>query len=399
MTYLHIILLFFLSCVIRVEGQNCNPRDTVPKPKGVLDQPAEFSGPKGINPNDALLNEVRIGLFLPRDSLNNGGQSLLNAATLAIDELNFTGGYKGIPYRLINRWSSDPWGAGSKEMIKLVYQDSVLAVIGSINGIETHIAEQIATKAWLPLLSPISADPTLTYIRIPWIFRLPPEYKAQSEVLVREGVKLGKMEKIGLITANNHDGRIFAEDLNDVLSKNQIWPIFHFEVSRTDFEDYTIVQRILSFNPYSIIICLSKENILKLLSELENHTPKIDIFIPWIPGLDYDEITNYYRGKMHYIEPFQRSANPEYEKFASKYYSRYGSKPTFGAAYTYDAAYILAGALQKSGLNRARLREYISMMENFHGVTGNISWDNGGGNKAQPIYRSISGGDYSSRPD
>jgi len=308
---------------------------------------------------------------------------------MAIEEINHSGGYNGIPYKLINRWSSDPWGAGSKEMIKLVYQDSVWGVIGSIDGNATHIAEQIATKAWLPLLSPISADPTLTYIRIPWIFRLPPDYKAQAEVIVNEGITYGHTENIGLITENSHDGHIFLNELKDIMIRNSISPTFHFEVSLSDLDVQSIVLRTISFNPRSLIIFLPKDAIIKLLSGFEALKQRIDISIPWIPGIDCEIFSRYYKGNIYCVEPFLRSSNPTYQEFASRYQKNYKSTPLFSAAYMYDAVHILTCALKTSGLNRARLRDIIGEMKSLQGVTGRITWDNGGGNQTQPVLKAV----------
>jgi branched-chain amino acid transport system substrate-binding protein len=380
-----LLLVVFLDS--NLESQIIDGPDSLKIQRSVHDSPTEFSGWKGDTYDLNRITEIRIGLFLPADSLDHLGKSLINSANLAIDDINARGGYDGIPFRLFKRWSLDPWGAGSKEMIKLVYQDSVLAVIGSIDGDATHIAEQIVTKARLPLLSPISADPTLTYIRIPWIFRLPPDYGSQAEVLFNHEFNFERMKKIGLITANNHDGRIFAKALHDVLKNKQISPVFHFEVSKSDLDFPSIVQRIISFDPQSIIICLSTDNIVKLLPGLGDYKQEMDVFIPWIPGLNYNILGKYYRGDIHYIEPFLRTSNPAYEKFDNKYYKRYGSKPTFGAAYTYDALHILFHALQKTGPNRAKLRDAIAGIKEYEGVTGKITWDNGGGNVARPVLR------------
>jgi len=360
--------------------------------RSVLDSPVQFSGFTGDTMDIESIKEIRIGLFFPVDSLEKTNNQLINAANLAIKEINEKGGYNGIPYRLINRWSIDPWGAGSKEMIKLVYKDSVWAVIGSIDGEVTHIAEQIITKAWVPLLSPISADPTLNYIRIPWIFRLPPDFKVQSELLVTQGIKSGRMKDIGLIIESSHDGRVFAEELNDVLCNNQMSPVFYFQVAKDKFDIQFIVNHMNSFNASSIIVYLSKKNIIKLLRALETGTQQLTVFVPWIPGLDQNLFTQSFKVDLYFIEPFSRSPNGAYEKFADEFYRNFGSIPTFGAAYTYDAVYILARALQKSGLNRVRLREAISTMSDFQGVTGKVSWDNAGSNNVQPVYQRLSGG-------
>ena len=385
---LTILFLFFFG-LAQSDGQVITRNDSLELPKSVFDAPVDFSGWKGNKQNPQIIKEIRIGLFMPADSLNLLSQQMMRAASMAIEEINLSGGYHGIPYVLINRWATNPWGAGSKEVIKLVYRDSVWAVIGSIAGAATHVAEQIVTKAWLPLLSPISADPTLTYIRIPWIFRLPPDFKAQSEVIVNEGTHTGHLEQVGLITENNHDGHIFAKELNDVMNEMEVFPIFHFEVNSSDLDIQSIVQRMISFHPASIIICLSQDKIIKMLSELEIHKQLIDVFLPWIAGLNGDKLKQYYGGQIYCIEPFLRSNDPIYKVFAGRYQKRYQSKPLFGAAYTYDAVHILARAFQKSGLNRARLRDAIGAMDEIQGVTGKICWDNGGGNQTQPVLRAL----------
>jgi branched-chain amino acid transport system substrate-binding protein len=112
--------------------------------------------------------------------------------------------------------------------------------------------------------------------------------------------------------------------------------------------------------------------------------------IPWIPGLNYKDLRQFYSGDIYCIEPFNRLSNTNYEKFARKYKKLYGVNPTFGAAYTYDAVHILARAIKKSGLNRTHLRKAIFELQDFKGVTGHINWDNGGGNLAQPVLRVIS---------
>ncbi len=360
--------------------------------RSVLDSPIQFSGFTGDTMGIKSIKEIRIGLFFPVDSLDKTKNHLINAAELAIREINERGGYDGIPYRLINRWSNDPWGAGSKEMIKLVYKDSVWAVIGSIDGEVTHIAEQIITKAWVPLLSPISADPTLNYIRIPWIFRLPPDFKVQSELLVNQSIKSGRMKDIGLIIESSHDGRVFFEELNDVLCNYHMSPIFYFQVAKDEFDIQFIVNHMNSFSASSIILYLSNKNIVKLLRALETDAQRLTVLIPWIPGLDQNLFAQSFKVDLYFIQPFLRSPNRAYEKFADEFYRNFGSMPTFGAAYTYDAVYILARALQKSGLNRIRLREAISTMSDFQGVTGKVSWDNAGSNIVQPVYQKLPGG-------
>jgi ABC-type branched-subunit amino acid transport system substrate-binding protein len=52
---------------------------------------------------------------------------------------------------------------------------------------------------------------------------------------------------------------------------------------------------------------------------------------------------------------------------------------------------LLADALETSGLNRAALRDAIMAHAGFVGATGAIAWDNGGGNRVEPVLRVLRG--------
>jgi len=373
-----------------LKGQSLNKTDTSEKPISVFDKPVDFSGWQGDILNPEELSEIRIGLFMPNDRTNPTALPILNSAHLAISESNAAGGFYGIPFRLVERWAYDPWGAGSKEMIKMVYQDSVWAVIGSLDGNTTHIAEQIVTKAWLPLLSPVSSDPTLTYIRIPWMFRLSPDYKSQAKVIVNRGIRVQSLKKVGLITDADHDGRIFAKEIIAALKSELDHPLFHFEVPVSNSNFNEITQRAITFKVDGMIIYLQRGDVTKLLSQLQKNDCSISVFLPWIPGLDIENLSKVYDGPTYFVEPFLHSDSPVYASFKQNYHQRYGTFPPPSAAYTYDAVHLLVRSLNESGLNRSRLRDAIAQIDNYHGVTGKISWDNGGGNQALPILRSLS---------
>jgi branched-chain amino acid transport system substrate-binding protein len=350
-----------------------------------LDTPVSFSGWKGAVADPEKLQEIRLGFFVTEDSADPVGGPMLNAATLALEAANSRGGFQGVPFRLVIRWASDPWGAGSKEVIKLVYQDSVWALIGSLDGKATHVAEQVITKAWVPLISPVSADPTLTYIRIPWIFRLPPNDQVQAQVILERGIEALSLQRVGLITSTDHDGRIFAERMVRAMTRKNIPPVFHFQVPLSNVTFNHIVDRVAQFNPAGVIMRLPRAKTLEILSCFQNNAVDIPILIPWIPGLLEEDLTKQYDGDILYVQPFTETGNPAYAVFAKVYEERYGIPPTPCAAYTYDAVNLLVQSLQTSGLNRASLRNSIELNDNYQGVTGIISWDNGGGNRVGTV--------------
>ncbi len=100
---------------------------------------------------DAAGRELKIGLFGPR-------AEEIAARTPAAG------------YRFAGVSSDVPWGKASTELVKLVYDPAVIALIATDRA-SAHLAEQIAVKTFVPVLA-ISSDRTLTSANIPWIFRL-----------------------------------------------------------------------------------------------------------------------------------------------------------------------------------------------------------------------------------
>ncbi|UCG86487.1 MAG: ABC transporter substrate-binding protein [Gemmatimonadota bacterium] len=356
--------------------------DSVPT---VLDTPVDFSGFRGVAADAARLDEVRIGLFAPMDERDPVGSHMYRAAQLAVEQLNASGGFEGVPLRIVTRWDDDPWRGGSKQMIRLVYEDSVWAVIGSVNGDATHVAEQVVTKAWLPLVSPVSADPTLTYIRIPWIFRLPPDDRVQAQAVVRDGMLKLRLERVGLITSTDHDGRVFAEEMLGQMHAAASPPLFHLQLSLQDLDYDQITRRVRSFQPGGIVMRLPLAEVPALLEQLRNGDVTVPVLLPWIPGAEISEFQGRYDGTILSVMPFAAADNSRYARFARAYRDRYGVHPTPTAAYTYDAVNLVVQSLEESGLNRTTLRDAIAGGSGYEGVTGVIRWDNAGGNRAQAV--------------
>jgi branched-chain amino acid transport system substrate-binding protein len=372
-----------------IHGQYPDIRKSQTQIRTISDTPVEFTGQKADLFSSENAREVRIGLFLPEDKNDHLSRSVNNAAVLAISEFNEEGGYNGVPYRLIRRWSDVPWKAGSREVIKLVYEDSVVAIIGSTNGNSTHIAEQIAAKAWIPLLSPISADPTLTQIRIPWMFRLTPDFASQSKILVQDGLNQLSSNRVGIICSSDHDGRVFAQEIQKALINQNVIPSFHFNITSFTTDYAKIADRIRSFNVDAVFVYMNPDQVINFLGVWEQEEHNVVFFLPWTPGLTGDLLADLFRSQIYLVKPFQAEKNAAYQSFLTRYKRQFGERPLAAAAYIYDAFQLLRYAVEKSGLNRQKLRDTISNIPILGGVTGDISWDNTGGNISSPILEKI----------
>lgn len=352
--------------------------------KRMLDDPLQFTGPDSLKMKLNELDEIRIGFFAPKSN-HPVGQAMWQGTSLAVEQINDKGGIFGVPISLIQRWADDPWGAGSKEVIRLVYEDKVWAVIGSIDGDTTHITEQIVTKVHVPLLAPVSSDPTLTHIRIPWMFRLPPDEASQVKVLIDEMMENRSFKRIGIITSTDHDGRIAAYEFEQALKQKQCPPIFHFRIPPTFESGRDFITRITAQKPDAILMRVTFNSMQGILNEFQHAKLDIPIFIPWIPGISIKNLQKIWSQELIFVEPFCLDDNRKASKdFCKRYISRYKESPLFSAGYAYDAVNLIAEAFRRSGPSRLGLRKALAELTGFKGVTGAINWDNGGGNTTPP---------------
>lgn len=94
-------------------------------------------------------------------------------------------------YRFVGIASEAAWGKASTELVNLAYDDSLIGFIATDRN-SSHLAEQIAVKAFFPLIA-LSSDRTLTTSNIPWILRLPPSTSIRDAV----GVFVDAVDKAG----------------------------------------------------------------------------------------------------------------------------------------------------------------------------------------------------------
>ena len=350
--------------------------------KRMLDDPLTFTGTETLAGAEAE-DEYRIGVFAPDD------HDLVRGAELAVEQANAAGGVDGRPVRIIRRWADDPWGAGSKEVIRMVFEDRVWALIGGPDGETTHVAQQVVTKAHLPLIAPVSSDSSLTHARVPWIFRLPPDDRTQAEVLVEDGLLARGLKRVGLVVSADHDGRVFAAEVKAAMGRAQAPPVFEFVVEPDLSDPGSLADRVQSFAPDGIVLRVPPTSVRKMLAALRSVGVDCAVFLPWIPGLHRAEFPPGYGGPVIGIEPFHRRQQQcgPYLKLVHSAARRHAAQPNAAMVYGFDAANLVIEALRRHAGGRADLQRQLAELSGFWGASGPIRWDNGGGNTAKPVLQ------------
>jgi ABC-type branched-subunit amino acid transport system substrate-binding protein len=386
---------------------------------------ADYAGPGREEPPPEQVEEVLLGYFGPGDPAHPEGGDLWTAAQMAVERANREGGYRGKPFRIVARWSENPWGTGVAQVVRMVYRDRVWAIVGGIDGPSTHLAEQVVAKARLPLLSPVSTDKTANLANVAWLFSLPPGDHLLAPVLAETIAERGAAKRFVLVSATDHDSRLFTAELSKCLTARRMLPRYHFQSDPAEPETAPLVTRVLT--------CVSQrgdgpvESRLqsadqatsstadRLKAELQHAGPDAVVLVAGaehsarlLVGLRDAGFTGAVfggpaMGRRRFLErsgdaaeavrfPLLYTPPKPLDPFAKAFQERTGKLPDYAAAQTYDAFRLLVTAVRDAGLNRARVRDALSRLSPYSGASGTVTWDPLGSNTRAPRLGTVRNG-------
>jgi len=348
----------------------------------------EYTGPGRALPEPEHVESVKLGFIGPimaTVSVATGGKSheetlgikMMQGARLAIEHANARGGYlkRKIPFELVIANDNGLWGSSGNEIIKMAYNDRVWAILGTIDGANTHIAIRVALKAELVMLNTGDTDPTFIETNIPWVARNIGDDRQQGYMLVDYLYRKMDYKRVGIIRASNRYGRFGVREINDG-SRRLSRPIVMEMAYKVGSSDFSL--------------------------ELERlRDAKVDAVVHWGNAREGALVLNQMR-KMGMEQPFLCSdrcvqnefaelagdnaegvicgypwnpdrQDPKLDAFRDAFRKRFGEEPETYAAHAYDGMNMLIWAVQAAGLNRAKIRDVLAYLPRpWPGVTGDI---------------------------
>lgn len=348
----------------------------------------EYTGPGRAIPEPTDVNSVKLGFIGPimsTVSVATGGKSheealgikMLQGVRLAIQKANDRGGYlkRNIPFELVVSNDNGLWGASGNEIIKMAYKDNVWAILGTIDGANSHIAIRVALKAEIAMMNSGDTDPTFIETNIPWVFRCISDDRQQGYLLVDYIYRKLGLKRVGIIRANNRYGRFGVREVRDG-SRRLGNPIVLEMPYRLGIEDFSIqLERLKEENLDAIVHwgdALEGALILNQMRAMGMKQPYFacdrcvsDEFVE-VAGANAEGVICPYPWN-----PTRKSKR--FEKFRKDFEERFGEEPETFAAHAYDGMNMLIWAVQVAGLNRAKIRDVLAHRARpWKGVTGDI---------------------------
>ncbi|MEA2570655.1 MAG: branched-chain amino acid transport system substrate-binding protein [Acidobacteriota bacterium] len=305
------------------------------------------------------------------------GTSTHNGITLAMEEVNGSGGVLGRQIKVITEDDQSKSEEAASAVTKLIAQNSVVAVLGEVASSSSMAAAPVCQSNKIPMISPSSTNPDVTK-KGDFIFRMCFIDTYQGPVMAEYLVNTLKVKRVALLTDNRSDysrglGEAFAGRFKQLGGSIVITQSF----SQGDSDFRSQLTAIKGANVEVLYVPGYYNDIGQIASQARDlgmtmplaggdgwESPKlIEIGGKALEGCFYSN---------HY---YAEDPTPEVRNFVEKYKKRFDNQmPDALAALGYDAAKVLADSIKRAGkTDGPALRDAIAQTKGFQGVTGAIT--------------------------
>lgn len=391
--------------VCRTEACIAQQSRLAPK-RGTGQQPHSTPNSTASEPRDTTSPDaVPIGFLAP---VGNGpesiyGTAMLQGAELAVEEANAAGGFSSSsggakPFALKVHDDSPLWGASTTEIVKMVSDEHVLAVLGTVDAVSSQTMLKVASILEVPIVNSATGDSQITDTGLPWILHNFPDDRAQAQLLAQYAVNdLGRKRIVvlGMRTPDAITGvREFSSEAKR-LGANEVL-VVEFEKGEKGFSDQ--LRQLAQARVDVVVLWGEPAEAGLLLQQMRAAGIEQPVLGPSRMG---DPALIQTAGAaaeglvvVSTIDP--TSTDPPWQDFQKNYRRRFNRAPDAYAAYGYDGARLLIAEIRKAGLNSKRIRDALREYENgaYIGVSGRIRFDANLNNISPLAMARVEGGKF-----
>jgi branched-chain amino acid transport system substrate-binding protein len=302
------------------------------------------------------------------------GQSSVEGAQLAVEELNNAGGLLGgRKIKLLVEDDQSKPDEASNAVTKLITQNKVVAVLGEVASRRSLAAGPVCQKYQTPMISPASTNERVTQIG-DYIFRVCFIDPFQGEVLAKFAFNDLKARKVAVLKDIQQD---YSVGLTEAIQKKfsalggQVLDPVSYSSGDADFK--AILTQVRAQKPDAIFVTGYYPEAAIIVRQARELGMKMPILggDGWVgdalkngrEALANCYISNHYSGD---------NPDPVVQNFVKTYNAKYKHEPDSIAALGYDAAKVLAAAITSANSTEGpKIREALAKAD-VPGVTGRL---------------------------
>lgn len=328
---------------------------------------------------DPKEEEIKIGSVFPiTGQIATFGISSVEATELAFEEINAKGGVLGRQLKLYNEDNQSKAEETATAFTKLIDQVGVVAILGSVASSQSLAGAPIAQAAGIPMLSPTSTNPAVTLVG-DYIFRACFIDPFQGQVMAQFAAKELNATKAAMIIEQESDYAIgLAEFFKDAFIAAGGTIVAEEKFSNQDKDFSAILTRVKAAAPDVVFVPSYYDTVGPILKQAKEVVELNAVFLggdgwdsPDLFDLAGDAANGHFFSN-HYSPD---AGTPEVEAFLAAYQAKYNKTPDALAALAYDAAYLLAQAIEEAGSTDGAAIRDAMLAITFKGVSGTVTYD------------------------
>jgi len=331
---------------------------------------------------------IKIGCVLSTTGLlGPKGKDRINAARLAVEEINADGGVLGKPVVLLEEDDATEPGKCLKLVKKMVSADGVRVLVGGMSSGAVMASGSYLAEEKVLMVSPSATSPEISdQPWTSWVYRTTPDDSLQAVILAGVVLEKGFARLATMVQANPYGiglEKAFIEALKEAGWAGKHVISIYFDPDKKDYR--TQLENIKESNPDVVLaVTYIEDGIVVFRQALETGLDKT----AWL-ACD----GNY--GESMFVEPkcaeFMEKAivagtraggslGTRYDKFAAAYEAATGKAPGVYCDTTYDAVKMIAKAIEKAGVyDGEAIRDALfEIGQKYRGASGIITFDDKG---------------------
>jgi branched-chain amino acid transport system substrate-binding protein len=337
---------------------------------------------------------IRIGMTAPLSgSYAQRGRLTVQGAKLAVDELNHSGGVLGRQLDLLIEDDQSTNPGIVLAFSKLASNAEIQAFVGATISTQLHAMAPDALKLGKPVMIG-GTDPVLTHMRNPWFFRCRPNDNYSARVIAGYGVQTLGKRKWAIVHTTDAFGMSAVMRLVDALKGMGVEPVV-VQGYPNNLQDFTAVALAVKRSGADVMGAFMFDADVALFVKQLRQT---GVSIPWIGSAGTASATALRLAGpalngAYAVVDFSPDSSDAARAFATRYEATYQTAPDFTAAFSYDAARLLVGAISDAkSLDSEKLRQTILSIKGYQGAEGVYNFDqNGDGLHGYNIVRIVNG--------
>ncbi len=321
---------------------------------------------------------IKVGAVFPMTGdVATFGESSKNAVSIAVEEANAKG-VLGKKIEVIFEDDSNTPANSANAIQKLISNDKVVAVIGSVSSKCSIAMGPIATQNKVPMISSTSTNPKVTTDGGEYVFRACFIDPFQGTVIAKFATETLKAKTAAVLYDVSND---YSKGLGDYFKagfEKQGGQVLAMESYNGGDQDFNAqLTKIKPMNP-EIILLADYYNTVGLIAK---QARALGITATFVGGDGWDSADLYKVGgdaidggyfSNHYSAD---DTSPLVVDFRKNYEAKFGKTPDALAALAYDAAKILFAAIEKAGsTDGAKIKDAMKATD-LEVVSGKVTFD------------------------